>query len=70
MDGIEVLVTCVGIQRDQTLMEVTETTFDAVYQTNLKSATSSLNATPWVASGTRSRWRARSSPSRHRPEAT
>ena len=38
MGGIDVLVNCVGIQREQMLMEVTEETFDAVYQTNLKSA--------------------------------
>ncbi len=38
MGGIDVLVNCVGIQREQALMEVTEETFDEVYQTNLKSA--------------------------------
>lgn len=38
MGGIDVLVNCVGIQREQTLMEVTEETFDEVYRTNLKSA--------------------------------
>ena len=38
MGGIDVLVNCVGIQREQMLMEVTEETFDAVYETNLKSA--------------------------------
>ncbi len=38
MGGIDVLVNCVGIQREQTLMEVTEEAFDEVYQTNLKSA--------------------------------
>lgn len=38
MGGIDVLVNCVGIQREQTLMEVTEETFDTVYETNLKSA--------------------------------
>jgi gluconate 5-dehydrogenase len=37
MGGIDVLVNCVGIQREQMLMEVTEETFDAVYETNLKS---------------------------------
>ena len=36
--GIDVLVNCVGIQREQTLMEVTEDVFDEVYETNLKSA--------------------------------
>jgi len=38
MGGIDVLVNCVGVQREQALMEVTEETFDEVYQTNLKSA--------------------------------
>jgi gluconate 5-dehydrogenase len=36
--GIDVLVNCVGIQREQTLMEVTEEVFDDIYATNLKSA--------------------------------
>ncbi|MDG4647894.1 SDR family oxidoreductase [Roseibacterium sp. SDUM158017] len=36
--GIDVLVNCVGIQREQALMDVTEDTFDEVYETNLKSA--------------------------------
>src|SRR5690606_1393243 len=36
--GIDVLVNCVGIQREQALLDVTEATFDEVYQTNLKSA--------------------------------
>lgn len=38
MGGIDVLVNCVGVQREQALMEVTEETFDDVYRTNLKSA--------------------------------
>lgn len=38
MGGIDVLVNCVGIQREQALMDVTEETFDEVYETNLKSA--------------------------------
>ncbi len=38
MGGIDVLVNCVGIQREQPLTEVTEETFDDMYQTNLKSA--------------------------------
>ena len=38
MGGIDVLVNCVGIQREQKLMEVTEEAFDDVYRTNLKSA--------------------------------
>ena len=36
--GIDVLVNCVGIQREQAMLDVTEETFDEVYQTNLKSA--------------------------------
>ena len=36
--GIDVLVNCVGIQREQKLMEVTEEVFDDIYETNLKSA--------------------------------
>jgi NAD(P)-dependent dehydrogenase (short-subunit alcohol dehydrogenase family) len=36
--GIDILVNCVGIQREQTLMEVTEEVFDQVYETNLRSA--------------------------------
>ncbi|MEX0956702.1 MAG: SDR family oxidoreductase [Rhizobiaceae bacterium] len=36
--GIDVLVNCVGIQREQALLDVTEETFDEVYETNLKSA--------------------------------
>jgi NAD(P)-dependent dehydrogenase (short-subunit alcohol dehydrogenase family) len=36
--GIDVLVNCVGIQREQALLDVTEATFDEVYQVNLKSA--------------------------------
>lgn len=35
---IDILVNCVGIQREQALLEVTEETFDLVYETNLKSA--------------------------------
>ena len=38
MGGIDVLVNCVGIQREQRLLDVTEETFDDVYRTNLKSA--------------------------------
>lgn len=38
LGGIDVLINCVGVQREQGLMEVTEETFDEVYQTNLKSA--------------------------------
>ncbi|MCV9939310.1 SDR family oxidoreductase [Boseaceae bacterium BT-24-1] len=38
MGGIDVLVNCVGIQREQRLMDVDEQTFDDVYEINLKSA--------------------------------
>jgi NAD(P)-dependent dehydrogenase (short-subunit alcohol dehydrogenase family) len=38
LGGIDVLVNCVGIQREQALLEVTEATFDEMYETNLKSA--------------------------------
>ncbi len=36
--AIDVLVNCVGIQREQTLLDVTEEVFDEMYETNLKSA--------------------------------
>jgi NAD(P)-dependent dehydrogenase (short-subunit alcohol dehydrogenase family) len=38
LGGIDVLVNCVGIQREQSLLDVTEDVFDEVYETNLKSA--------------------------------
>jgi NAD(P)-dependent dehydrogenase (short-subunit alcohol dehydrogenase family) len=38
MGGIDTMVNCVGIQREQHLMDVTEEAFDDVYRTNLKSA--------------------------------
>ena len=38
MGGIHILVNCIGIQREQRLSEVTENTFDEMYQTNLRSA--------------------------------
>ena len=38
LGGIDILVNCVGIQREQSLLDVTEETFDEVYETNLKSA--------------------------------
>jgi NAD(P)-dependent dehydrogenase (short-subunit alcohol dehydrogenase family) len=38
MGGIDVLVNCVGIQREQALLDVTEEAFDEIYQVNLKSA--------------------------------
>jgi gluconate 5-dehydrogenase len=37
LGGIDVLVNCVGIQREQPLLEVTEEAFDEIYRTNLKS---------------------------------
>lgn len=36
LGGIDILVNCVGIQREQKLLEVTEETFDLMYETNLK----------------------------------
>jgi gluconate 5-dehydrogenase len=36
--GIDVLVNCVGVQREQALLDVTEEAFDEIYQINLKSA--------------------------------
>jgi NAD(P)-dependent dehydrogenase (short-subunit alcohol dehydrogenase family) len=38
LGGIDVLVNCVGIQREQALLDVTESAFDEMYETNLKSA--------------------------------
>lgn len=38
MGGLDVLINCVGVQREQKLMEVTEEAFDEMYATNLKSA--------------------------------
>ena len=38
MGGIDVLVNCVGIQREQALLDVTEETFDELYTVNLRSA--------------------------------
>ncbi len=38
LGGIDVLVNCVGIQREQALLDVTEAAFDEMYETNLKSA--------------------------------
>jgi NAD(P)-dependent dehydrogenase (short-subunit alcohol dehydrogenase family) len=38
LGGIDVLVNCVGIQREQALLDVTEDAFDEMYETNLKSA--------------------------------
>jgi len=38
LGGIDIFVNCVGIQREQSLLDVTEEVFDDVYATNLKSA--------------------------------
>ena len=35
---LDILVNCVGMQREQTLLDVTEETFDEVLQVNLKAA--------------------------------
>ena len=36
--GIDFLVNCIGIQREQQILDVTEEAYDLVYRTNLKSA--------------------------------
>ncbi|MGF1611106.1 MAG: SDR family NAD(P)-dependent oxidoreductase [Kiloniellales bacterium] len=36
--GLDILVNCVGLQREEPLLEVTEEAFDEVYRVNLKSA--------------------------------
>jgi len=38
MGGVDILVNCVGIQREQTILDVTPEIFDEVYATNLRSA--------------------------------
>lgn len=38
MGGLDLLVNCVGKNREQRLAEVTEDTFDEIYRTNLRSA--------------------------------
>jgi gluconate 5-dehydrogenase len=38
LDGLDILVNCVGAHREQKAEEVTEEAFDLVYQVNLKSA--------------------------------
>lgn len=38
LGGIDTLINCVGIQREQSLFDVTEDVFDDLYETNLKSA--------------------------------
>jgi gluconate 5-dehydrogenase len=37
-DGLDILVNCIGIQREEPLLEVTEEAFDEVYEVNLKAA--------------------------------
>ena len=36
--GIDMLINCTGLQREEALLEVTEEAFDAVYQVNLKAS--------------------------------
>lgn len=36
--SVDILMNCVGIQREQPLLEVTEEAFDEVYEVNLKAA--------------------------------
>ncbi|ROZ66403.1 SDR family NAD(P)-dependent oxidoreductase [Ramlibacter sp. WS9] len=38
LGGLDILVNCVGMQREQKLLDVTEETFDEVLQVNLKAA--------------------------------
>lgn len=38
--ALDILVNCIGIQREEPLLDVTEEAFDEVYQSNLKSAMS------------------------------
>ena len=38
MDGLDLLVNCVGKNREQQIGDVTEETFDEIYRTNLRSA--------------------------------
>ncbi|HET6829438.1 MAG TPA: SDR family oxidoreductase [Ramlibacter sp.] len=38
LGGVDILMNCVGIQREQALLEVTEETYDDVLQVNLKAA--------------------------------
>jgi len=38
LGGLDILVNCVGIQREEPLLDVTEAAFDAVYTVNLKAA--------------------------------
>lgn len=38
MGGLDLLVNCIGMNREQRIAEVTEETFDEIYRTNLRSA--------------------------------
>jgi gluconate 5-dehydrogenase len=38
MGGLDILVNCVGFNREQRIAEVTEATFDEIYRVNLRSA--------------------------------
>jgi NAD(P)-dependent dehydrogenase (short-subunit alcohol dehydrogenase family) len=38
MGGLDILVNCIGFNREQRVAEVTEETFDEIYRTNLRSA--------------------------------
>ena len=38
MGGLDILVNCIGLNREQRVAEVTEETFDEIYRTNLRSA--------------------------------
>ena len=38
LGGLDILVNCIGMNREQQLAEVTEETFDEIYRTNLRSA--------------------------------
>ena len=38
LGGLDILVNCVGMNREQKIAEVSEETFDEIYETNLKSA--------------------------------
>ena len=38
MGGLDILVNCIGMNREQRLAEVTEETFDEIYRANLRSA--------------------------------
>jgi NAD(P)-dependent dehydrogenase (short-subunit alcohol dehydrogenase family) len=38
LGGIDILMNCIGIQREQSLFDVTESTYDEVIQVNLKAA--------------------------------